>query len=212
MGTYDPECVIALLSIKHPREVRPAACTLCARWNASAGGWWNHSPHLDSMTASSSHTGSGPCARLGSPMGVHGVRKGTHQRRSKNGRDRRRASPAWQTPCSSCSPRALAGSGFCSPAVIFRAAPQDDGLMPLHVAAGGGHAEVVSVLISAGADASAAGADRFTPLHFAANHGSAECVKLLLAHPGQNPEARATVRRPARQAQLNLFGVPVGVC
>ena len=54
------------------------------------------------------------------------------------------------------------------------------GTTALHGAAGGGHGEVVRLLLEHGADASLEDGERNTPLHAAASKGHGLCVKMLL--------------------------------
>lgn len=54
-------------------------------------------------------------------------------------------------------------------------------LCPLHGAVAGGHTEVVTLLLDAGANPNAKQRGGWTPLHGAANHGDVEQVSLLLA-------------------------------
>jgi ankyrin repeat protein len=61
---------------------------------------------------------------------------------------------------------------------------------PLHSGASGGHAEVVGVLLEAGADPGATQSGGWTPLHAAARNGDVASVTLLLAS-GADPEAVA---------------------
>ncbi len=53
-------------------------------------------------------------------------------------------------------------------------------LRPLHGAVAGSHTEVVSILLSAGADPNVRQRGGWTPLHGAANHGDTELVSILL--------------------------------
>jgi ankyrin repeat protein len=52
---------------------------------------------------------------------------------------------------------------------------------PLHSALAGGHAEIVEVLLAAGADVNAVQADGYTPLHEAAQNGDTATSKRLVA-------------------------------
>ena len=57
---------------------------------------------------------------------------------------------------------------------------QQSGQTALHAAAGGGHGEVVRLLLEHGSDARIEDNERNTPLHAAAAHGHGLCVKMLL--------------------------------
>jgi ankyrin repeat protein len=70
-----------------------------------------------------------------------------------------------------------------------------DGVPAVHLAAGGGHAELVALLIENGADVNARDANGWTPLHLAAAHGSGPLVQVLLAH-GADATARTTHATP----------------
>ena len=64
---------------------------------------------------------------------------------------------------------------------------------PMHVAASGGHLDVLRVLASAGASVNATDAMQATPLHYAAEHGRVEAVEWLL-------------RREANVAVVDVLG------
>ena len=64
-----------------------------------------------------------------------------------------------------------------------------DGLTPLHHSAQGGHAGLVELLLSRGADVTLVDAQNRTPLHHAAFEGHAACVRLLLDN-GSDVSAR----------------------
>jgi hypothetical protein len=68
-------------------------------------------------------------------------------------------------------------------------AADDMGLTALHCACKKGHANIVSLLFSWGADpnAAAAGCHDQTPLHYACKYGHSDCVSLLLEN-GADPE------------------------
>ena len=51
---------------------------------------------------------------------------------------------------------------------------------PLHLAASGGHADIVELLLKEGIPVNAIGKDNNTPLHLAANNGHSDIVELLL--------------------------------
>ena len=55
------------------------------------------------------------------------------------------------------------------------------GSTPLHYAAGKGHADVITALLTAGADLHAESNKGDTPLHKAAGSGHAEAITALLA-------------------------------
>jgi len=59
-------------------------------------------------------------------------------------------------------------------------APLNDGLTPLHIAAHGGHSDIIKHLIDAGADVTAKIPTGSTPLYLAARNGFAGCVKVIL--------------------------------
>ena len=68
---------------------------------------------------------------------------------------------------------------------------------PLHLAAWAGHAELVQLLIDAGARVNAQATDDITPLHFAAQNGHEKvCKALLKARARVN--ARGTKRSEGR--------------
>lgn len=58
----------------------------------------------------------------------------------------------------------------------------DDGLSLLHWAADRGSADVLTVLMSHGANVNAKDADGQTPLHYAVSCGHLECIRVLLNH------------------------------
>jgi len=68
------------------------------------------------------------------------------------------------------------GSSTCD----VDAKQQQSGQTALHAAAGGGHGEVVRLLLEHGSDARIEDNERNTPLHAAAAHGHGLCVKMLL--------------------------------
>ena len=61
---------------------------------------------------------------------------------------------------------------------------------PLHAAAAGKHAEIVTLLLEHGANANAQQSGGWTPLHSAAQNGDLESARALLAG-GADPSARA---------------------
>jgi ankyrin repeat protein len=74
---------------------------------------------------------------------------------------------------------------------------------PLHSALAGGHAEIVELLLAAGADVNAVQADGYTPLHEAAQNGDQVLSERLVA-AGADPLARlddgSTPAESARKA------------
>ena len=62
-------------------------------------------------------------------------------------------------------------------------------VLPLHSAASGGHAEIVELLLAAGAEPSPRQRHGWTPLHAAAQNGDARSLEALLA-AGADPELR----------------------
>ena len=64
---------------------------------------------------------------------------------------------------------------------------------PVHLAAAGGHLDVLRVLAAAGANLSATDAMQATPLHYAAEHGQVAAIEWLL-------------RREANVAAVDLLG------
>jgi ankyrin repeat protein len=70
-------------------------------------------------------------------------------------------------------------------------ARDNGGYAPLHESAGGGHRQVVEILVEHGAQINVKSADEkgWTPLHFAVLRGSAETVKLLLSQ-GADPNVK----------------------
>jgi ankyrin repeat protein len=67
-----------------------------------------------------------------------------------------------------------------------------EGFTPLHAAVYFGHAEVVQILLSAGADflATSGPNSRYTPLHMAARHGHLGLAMLLLERMGPHVDPR----------------------
>jgi len=65
----------------------------------------------------------------------------------------------------------------------------NNGMTPLSIAAGRGHAEIVKLLLNRKADIRAVNQQKQTALHLAALGGNEECVKILLA-AGASPSAR----------------------
>ena len=68
-------------------------------------------------------------------------------------------------------------------------ARDDGGLIPLHNACSFGHAEVVALLLGAGADPNAKDSWSYTPLHEAAVKGKIDVCIMLLQH-GADPSIR----------------------
>jgi formylglycine-generating enzyme required for sulfatase activity len=64
---------------------------------------------------------------------------------------------------------------------LAKAADPDDGATPLHYASVNGHADMVKLLLVAGANVNAARNNGFTPLIIAFQEGKTDAVKLLLA-------------------------------
>ncbi|XP_029967147.1 unconventional myosin-XVI isoform X2 [Salarias fasciatus] len=64
--------------------------------------------------------------------------------------------------------------------------PNDDGVTLLHIACASGYREVVSALLTSGADPHPADNNFWTPLHLAAKYGQTSIVSRLLRH-GANP-------------------------
>mmetsp|Transcript_23578 Transcript_23578/g.33769 ORF Transcript_23578/g.33769 Transcript_23578/m.33769 type:complete len:86 (+) Transcript_23578:421-678(+) len=77
---------------------------------------------------------------------------------------------------------------------------------PLHVAARGGHQEVVSLLLAGGAQTEAVDTYGDTPLHVAARGGHQEVVSLLLAG-GAQIEAVNKVRRMVGRWAIDGGGI-----
>ena len=72
-------------------------------------------------------------------------------------------------------------------------APQGDGMSALHWASHGGSAELVGMLVQAGANTQAVTRiGHYTPLHVASKEGNAEATKILL-EAGADPKATTTV-------------------
>ena len=71
-------------------------------------------------------------------------------------------------------------------------ARDDGGLIPLHNACSFGHAEVVALLLGAGADPNAKDSWSYTPLHEAAVKGKIDVCIMLLQH-GADPSIRNSV-------------------
>ena len=71
--------------------------------------------------------------------------------------------------------------------------PYGQGVTPLHLAAGSGHADCVAALLAAGARVGAATEDGGTALHEASRWGCPDCIATLLA-AGARPSA-TDVRR-----------------
>ena len=71
-------------------------------------------------------------------------------------------------------------------------ARDDGGLIPLHNACSFGHAEVVALLLAAGADPNAKDSWSYTPLHEAAVKGKIDVCIMLLQH-GADPSIRNSV-------------------
>ncbi len=64
------------------------------------------------------------------------------------------------------------------------------GLAPVHYAARAGHADCLTALLAAGADAAAAARDGATPAHLAAERDEVGCLALLLQHGWRNVSMR----------------------
>lgn len=62
---------------------------------------------------------------------------------------------------------------------LITSAKTKSGCTPLHLAAEGGHGDVVQVLLQAGASASEENADGYTPIHLAAVHGHVSVLQAL---------------------------------
>ena len=69
-------------------------------------------------------------------------------------------------------------------------------VQPIHSAAAASDAEIVGLLLAAGADANARQQGGFTPIHAAAQNGDEATARLLLEH-GADPEARTDAGRNA---------------
>lgn len=77
-----------------------------------------------------------------------------------------------------------------------------EGNLPLHIAAWNGQDEAVSLLIKHGADVTALGYDKWTPLHFAARGGHTSTCRILLDNAA-DPSAKNGIGRTARQSTQN---------
>jgi ankyrin repeat protein len=71
----------------------------------------------------------------------------------------------------------------------------------LHYAAGGGHKEIVELLIDEGADVNAKGENGWNPLHLAAGRGQKEVAELLIAN---GADVNAKVVSGAKQGKTPL--------
>lgn len=80
--------------------------------------------------------------------------------------------------------------------------------MPIHLAAKGGHTEIVKLLIDKGNDVDAHDGYQWTPLHHAARDGHMETVNLLLKR-GANPNALAAGRRTAHDLAVESNQVEI---
>ncbi|XP_043088851.1 transient receptor potential cation channel, subfamily N, member 1 isoform X3 [Puntigrus tetrazona] len=69
-----------------------------------------------------------------------------------------------------------------------------NGLCPLHLAAAGGHTEVVKVLLDSGASVTEEDTSGYTPLHLAALSGHENVVRLLLNSPGVQADAETNIQ------------------
>jgi len=80
--------------------------------------------------------------------------------------------------------------------------PEDDGLLPLHLAVLHCHIDVVKLLISKGADVNAKATGGATPLHFAAQEGCADAIVVLRAAGGRIDAIDDKGRTPLDRAKL----------
>lgn len=83
------------------------------------------------------------------------------------------------------------------------AAQLEDGRTPLHVAAYGGHDQVVAFLLAEGADVNAQTTNGSTPLHGAAYSGHTKCAQLLI-------EAGADLMAANNSGYMPLFSAAAG--
>lgn len=74
------------------------------------------------------------------------------------------------------------------------------GVQPLHIAASGGAAEVVALLLAAGADPLAATPNGTLPIHTATSYGHARCLELLLAAAPSSASIRDGTSMPLHHA------------
>ena len=84
-------------------------------------------------------------------------------------------------------------------------ARDDDRATPAHYAAAKGHADIITRLAAAGANARASDVRGATPLHYAAGGGHAEAVDALASPPSGRirtpPTPRANARALRRRAR-----------
>jgi ankyrin repeat protein len=91
-----------------------------------------------------------------------------------------------------------------------RATTRLGGYTPLFLASKSGHAPVINVLLTAGADAKAAVAGGLTPLMMAASSGEPEAVRLLVEH-GADLNARESERGQTPLAFAAVFDRPEAI-